>query len=283
MANLAGLLRTPMFDAPFDKTVTRPWALFFGDLSGAVDILSGTHAERIALRDPVNPSAGFLASAFPLNSLFIETDRNSIYQARIVGSAAAWVFVSGRARGVQADLPADLGTNDKGFIYEVTDYAHVLGWSGAAWAWGRGETGSGYVTPFLVDPTGSGWHLCDGTVGVSYLKADGTLGTITLPNLTATAAYLKFAAAVTGITAAVPPGLTGSTASGTAVIAGNTAVDTGAGQIVQSGTGVTVAAHTHVHASTGLTDSGHTHAKGTLAVDATAEPSVISMKPWFRQ
>jgi hypothetical protein len=66
----------------------------------------------------------------------------------------------------------------------VSDYAHFLIWTGTGWTWAPGELGSGYVLAFATaGPSPAvGWHVADGTVGVSFLKSDGTLGTQTVPN-----------------------------------------------------------------------------------------------------
>src|SRR5215469_5800097 len=73
----------------------------------------------------------------------------------------------------------------------VTDYNHTLQWTGTGWEWGPGESGSGMLVSFAIAPTGNGWHACDGSSGVHYLKADGTTGTVTLPNTVSTPAYIR--------------------------------------------------------------------------------------------
>lgn len=131
-----------------------------------------------------------------------------------------------------AKLTASLGNADMGLLVDVTDFGHILRWTGSAWTWGPGEGGSGFFVGFAVAPTGSGWHVCDGSV-VSYLKADGTTGTVTLPNTAGSAAYQRNAAAyAAAITAAVAP----TTGAASASVA------------VQSGAGTTVATAGHNHA-----------------------------------
>lgn len=74
-----------------------------------------------------------------------------------------------------------LTANDAGKIVWVTDYNHLLRWSGSAWAFAPGDIGSNYyVDGFAAAPNSVGWHLADGTVNVPYLKSDGTLGNQTL-------------------------------------------------------------------------------------------------------
>ncbi len=123
-------LNTPLFDGSGDPDgkemvrklgrIDRTWAVFFGSESGWVS--QGTHADRLAS----NPGA------VPDGGLFAETDRQSIYESRFAGSAQAWVFVLGRMSGTLASRPADLGTNDAGFLFSATDALDYT-WSGGAW------------------------------------------------------------------------------------------------------------------------------------------------------
>lgn len=87
-------------------------------------------------------------------------------------------------------LAATLTPANTGLLVWVTDYNHVLEWNGTGWQWGPGDQGSGLFAPFAVAPTATGWHACDGS-SVSYLKGDGTTGTVTLPNTVSSAAYIK--------------------------------------------------------------------------------------------
>ncbi len=92
-------------------------------------------------------------------------------------------------------------------LIAVTDYAHLIFWDGTTPIFMDG--GNCFLSLFEVDP-GVGWHLYDGTAGVTYLKADGTTGTITLPDLTsagALAAFLEAGGTNSGPTAAVAPTL----------------------------------------------------------------------------
>lgn len=195
----------------------------------------------------------------------------------------------------QADLPTDLQKGNTGYLAYVSDYGHLLTWTGTAWAWAPGELGSDYVEAFLSGPTGAGWHLCDGSV-VQRLNADGTLTAVTLPDLS-TAAYLKLGtAAAAGPNA--PAGQSGGTSGGTPAgvvsqptFTGNldttsaesagtpagsvtqpAATGTESGDVtVQSGGGTTVAAQNHTHGLSNPTFTGaalaaHQH---TLTPDGT--------------
>ena len=224
-------------------------------------------------------------------------------------ASGKWQYASGQFNCQQANLPADLLSSDDGFLAGVINFNHVLLWGegSLAWGWAQGESGGGYIQGFAVDPSPTtGWALCSGTLGVTYLKFDGTTGTLNLPNLTGTAGYAKLGTPYTGtVDAAVAPLITGSVASGTAVFAagatGNSVTgasipaDTGANNTnvaVQSGAGTTVAADGHTHATGGLTDPGHTHtvadtghvhAVGTLVNGLLGEPPHIVLRPWFRR
>ncbi|MDE2099617.1 MAG: hypothetical protein KGL39_20360 [Patescibacteria group bacterium] len=175
----------------------------------------------------------------PVNTQIVITDRNFIvYVVQKVSGTNKWVYEAGTYSVVQSAIAglkgfngAALGTTDSGLLINVTDYAHVLKWGGAAWGWGPGELGSGYLQDFAAAPTGNGWHLCDGTAGVSYLKADGTLGTATLPNTTSSPAYRKNGSAYTNtITAAGAPTVTVPGASAASAGTGN--VNNGTGSAV---------------------------------------------------
>lgn len=228
---------------------------------------------------------------YPINTTFTITDRGFVsYIVRSVTGVNKWVYLSGQYDAVLASIPTTgyngvaLGTNDTGLPFGVTDYSHVLRWGGAAWAFNPGDGGSGFLAQFEVDP-GTGWHLYDGST-VNYLKADGTTGSVTLPNLAGTAAYLKAGGSNSGPNVAVDGVVAVSGAAalgGSATVTGTTGADSGAGQIVQSGTGVTVAAHTHDH---GATLSGSAAVSGTVSLPGTstgAEPPNLVRRPFFRQ
>jgi hypothetical protein len=172
-------------------------------LSALAYFLFDTRANRIA---------NYPAANYPPGTPFVETDSTLIYWVQVVSGSNAWVYLSGTYQRTQAQLAAleaTLGTNDSGLLCDVTDYAHVLVWGGSAFGWGPGESGSGYLQPFAVAPTGSGWQACDGSAGVNYMKADGTLGAVNVPNTNSTAAYINASGSYSAsITAAVKPTVT---------------------------------------------------------------------------
>jgi hypothetical protein len=195
----------------------------------------------------------------------------------------------GLRQSAQADLAAlaaVLGTDDAGLLVEVTDYAHILRWDGAAWEWGPGETGGGFVAAFAVDPTGAGWQLCDGTT-VAYLKSDGTTANYATPDLVtsaADAAVLKLGDPVSGPNAATAPTFSGGsiTAAATGITATTNA--TGTTTVIQNGAGVnvTLPSQAHVHA-VNVTDPTHTHTIGAGSVGDDGEPRNMVLRPWFRR
>lgn len=211
-----------------------------------------------------------------VNTQFFITDRNFVeYVVRVVGGANKWVYQAGTYGLAQAGIAglkgfngAVLGTNDNGLLIEVTDYAHVLKWSGTAWGWGPGESGSGYFQDFAVAPTGTGWHACDGSAGVAYLKADGTTGTVTLPNTTGSAAYRKNGAAyASAITPATVPTISGKTETApTGVTVGNNNANENF-NFTGGGVSLTVAKDPHQHS---VSDPQHYH-------DLTAANAPISL------
>lgn len=170
----------------------------------------------------------------------------------------------------QATFPT-LSSLLSGVLIYVSDYAHFIFWDGSA-AKFAGDP-SGRIEGFLVDP-GTGWHLCDGST-VTYLKPDGTTGSVTLPNLTSSPAYPKYGASVTGINAAHAAGISGTTSNSTTgdtVSTTSSSVDNGDGS----------------HGSSSFLDSAslnpalHNHTAGTLVCDTTGEPANVVLRPWFR-
>lgn len=166
-----------------------------GGAAGTDPGLICTHANR--------PSVNLT----PLGTYCSETDRGVTYQLRSVSSSRAWVYASGVMRAAFASRPVDLGANDAGFLWSVTDYAHLLRWTGTGWEFI--DDMGGYVAGRIVAPDGNGWQLCDGTA-TKYLHISGgavSEVSYTTINLT-TGAYPKYANAAGGsITASNAPGV----------------------------------------------------------------------------
>ena len=134
---------------------------------------------------------------------------------------------------------------------------------------------------FEVDPTGPGWRLYDGST-VSYLKQDGTTGSVTLPNLTATPAYPKAGTPNSGPNAPVAPTVTGGAISNAAT---GVSATTGATLTTQIATVAGVSAvptwgHTH---QVFVSDPTHTHSVSGITIGSNGEPESLVRRPWFRQ
>jgi hypothetical protein len=178
--------------------------------------------------------AKYAAGTYREGSLLAITDHPLLF----VSKAQAWAYKAGHFRDTLANIPtAALGTADAGLLYDVTDYDHILRWSGSAWGWGTGNPSpSGIYGLFESAPTTNGWQLCNGST-VARLNADGTTTNVSVPDVT-TPRYLIGALSASAVAAA----------------SGSTGAPSGTTE-VQSGSGATVAS------------SGHTHGPGTIALD----------------
>lgn len=198
------------------------WFLFFNAVSRKVnanseDIVAlqegtagliqyGDSADRIAL-DVATLTDG---------AVFVEQDRGQIvYQLR----EGVWAYVSGAYDRLQSELAAlagDLTTDDTGFLVNVTDFAHILRWDGAAWEWGPGDPrNAGHIAFFDADP-GDGWKIIDGlgddgsAIGalhpIAILQSDGTKRSNTTAAAINNGTYVRAAAAYDGtVTPATNP------------------------------------------------------------------------------
>jgi hypothetical protein len=93
--------------------------------TGVVQILRGTHAQRLSNYPP---------TAFALGSLFDETDRTVTYINAAVGQAPAWVYLQGQMRAALTARPTDLGANDSGFLFlDTATLVLSYRWTGSAW------------------------------------------------------------------------------------------------------------------------------------------------------
>lgn len=285
--------------------LTVPWALLLQGMLQTIaepTYLEGTHADRLdEASDP---------GEFGLGTYFYETDRQVLYQARLVKlvdpahptdppvPTPCWVYISGTMRDTLANKPTDLGhatwTNhneDTGFLFYATDYAHTWRWTGTTWEYAPGDRSSGEIAWFTANP-GTGWVLCNGS---SVTRTTATAGTsaFTTPNLIG--AYAKGASTYTGTLVATSNGtISGSTASEAAhthgidhdhppFMSAETVVD----NAFNSGPYDGVAQH-HKHsidvpAYTGTSGAGsaHSHGAGTLALSGS-DPAHVDLLPYYR-
>lgn len=228
-------------------------------------MLAGFSRSITVIQDTYANKGNYSAGNYAAGSFFLPTDQQGL---AFVSRAGTWKYDGGTFRETLANKPT-LGTNETGLLYVVTDYNHVLRWSGSAWTWGPGDDGSGYYRYSENAPTPNGWQVCDGST-VAVLNADATTSNVTTPNL-ATPGYIKGATIAAGVAAA--GGTVAATTAtnqnesahthsvdplSTASGGNNTTVD------VQSGSGTTVAANGHAHTTdiapfTSGAGSAHTH------------------------
>lgn len=281
------MARAPFIKAPIttpmqvgSKDLTYPWAQWFKQkyFGGQPQYFEGTHAERAAV-DPETVAEG---------STYFETDTSVYY----ISSGLIWRYLSGNVGGIigvlQAALPVGLGISDAGLLVRVTDYDHLLQWTGTTWTWGDGGGDRSGRFEFRLDAPDPaiGWHLCDGAI-VSRLNADGTLTNVTLPDWT-TADYLKVGivaaahAAASGISAAVSGGTPAGVVTQTTPVTSGTPSAAGMASV---GAGVNVPTDTHTHdvaidlhpAFAGAALAVHDHGPGTLELRNT------QLRAWYRQ
>ena len=225
----------------------RPWYLFFTSISPVLVLMQDAATSLTAI---VND----LVAAKPVKKT----------QSQLVAFAAT------------------LNKERAGLLIEVTDYRHVLQWTGTAYAWGPGEDGRHDIVGLPIDPDDTtGWKLCDGT-GTTYLKGDGSAPNYTTPDLISAGAYLKLGAPVSGPNAAVAPtsgggAISSSTTGVTASMAGTATVQS----MTVAGAGLAPTAG-HVHPIT-VADPTHTHTISSITVGNDGEPRNVVLRPWFRR
>lgn len=173
-----------------------------------------------------------------------------------------WTYIGGTYRILQAGIvafTATLTAADTGLILDVTDYKHMLRWSGTATDFVDGDS-SGYIIDALSAPNGGVWQACDGTVGVHVLKGDGTLLTVTVPNWNGQdTSEISTGTVAVGVTQAgtVPTWQAGATTD--AETTNHThPITVGAGS-VNAGTGGAVGVVTSVTTPTGNQSAHHSH------------------------
>jgi hypothetical protein len=125
-------------------------------------------------------------------------------------ASGRWAYVSETMQQAWANLPADLGDADAGLLFYDVNSLHTWQWNGSAWGWGPGNRASGEMAEFDADP-GAGWHLCDGTGGVTKYAANGTRSTtFTVPDRRGF--YTEGSGSYTGLGVAVVPATVNTTA-----------------------------------------------------------------------
>jgi len=223
--------------------------------------------------------------------LFGELVGTAYLVRRWTGSAWVLVEAGGRYKRTQsqlAALAATLGADQAGLEVEVTDYAHILRWTGTVWE--RSPSDPEHSDTFHMAGaaiTETGWHACDGASrGVSYLKYDGSLGTRDLPNLAATPAMPKLGSTYSAtVAAAVAPALTmnsytplGTVAAPSLTMNSYTPAGTVAapGITVDSKTLTTANFVTTGGATPGVTEVAHSHTGSATAPAFTGTAAVLT-------
>jgi hypothetical protein len=205
-----------------------------------------------------------------------------------------------------ADQPTLTGS-DAGYLAYVTDYGHLVRWTGSVWEFAPGDVGNKFLRMFFGAPQEVGWQLCDGSA-TTYLVVGGatlTTAAFTTPNISVSTAFIKTIAAYTGtINSAIAPGISGSVANESShthaagSVSGSTANESSHTHQLSSGNFTmsqptatttvdqnldgatnTVAGSTHLHTiGTMSSDAGsaHAHGAGSLAVGTSGAGSAHS-------
>jgi len=159
------------------------------------------------------------------------------------------IFVATRA-----NVPA-MSASDEGTVYWVSDFAHLIRWSGTAWAFMDG--GNRFFADHELAP-GTGWALCDGsTVDALTLGATLSVTSVTLPNLSGLPSYKRSNATYSStLVSAIAPG---ATATATATV-GSESAHTHSVDPPDTGSSA-AGGHSHsVTTGTTASESAHTHA-----------------------
>lgn len=199
------------------------------------------------------------------------------------GAVAALQTVVNALLGVNVFTVATqptLAAGDAGYLGWLSDYKHVVRWTGSAWEF-FGDSSNGFFADFAIVPQAGSWQLCDGTT-TTYLTLGATLTetSFATPNLTGSPAYKKTAGAYTGTIAAksgaTDSGTTDASGAGTAIAHTTTPVivDTNGG-----GATVTVSGFT----SGNVIDNGvQTHGVPGLGV-GSIDMAHLDVLPYFRR
>lgn len=192
-----------------------------------------------------------LASAFAF-TIFEANDRNYVAWA---SDGSSWRWAYGLHIDTLANKPT-LTTTDEGYLFAVSDYAHILRWNGTAFTFLPGDS-AGYVVVGKPDgsaPNGGVWGLCDGST-YNVLKPDGTVEGLLTQDLTGDTFVLGGTS--TDASPRVATRATWETTAKTDDAATGMSIDSHTTVDVQSGTGTTVLNGPVSHT---LTDPNHHHA-----------------------
>lgn len=234
----------------------------------------------------------YSATDYVVGTFFCTYDTMMIYQCRIFHARHEWLWIAGGPhRGLIANIPTDLGDTDEGYTYYATDFDHTFYWNGTGWEWGPGETKPGALIHHDSDP-GTGWHVCDGTMGVSRSQiVAGVVGTVpvNVPDMSlgGVGHYLKHGAYTGTPHVAIAATIDGETADEAVPRHTHPAGTYAAATFVGGGSsGPDAATLTDSHGHTITGDSGeataHKHAKGTLHNELDGEPPYLTALLYMR-
>lgn len=213
-------------------------------------------------------------------------------------TGSAWNLISGQWYRNQNAVPTLSGTfgannsNDAGALVNVIDFAGQLQWqNNNTFTWGPADAQFHGMGPFFaeVDPSpATAWHLYDGANNVTYLQANGNVGTVPqlLPLSGANASGSTFTAAGnvnSNINAPNTPAFSGGAANGsfTGTFAGNSNNFTtnnavvGVGEVVLTGPNPVGVSGNIAGNFSGATVTGNISNNGT--------PQSIVRRAWFRR
>ncbi len=235
----------------------------------------------------------FLPVNTPINAGGVTDQTWKQFFINLVGSITSLTTIVNAVPGVNTFTVATqplLGVGDAGYLGWLSDYNHFVRWTGVTWEFFGGD-GNGFFSDYAITPQGIGWQLCDGSV-VNYLTIGALLTetAFTTPDLIATPAYRKAAAAYTGainaksgstatgttgtdVTGDTSPGVTGNTDDESAHTHFVGVVTTGPSGEVTVSTAtldVSVGAHLHTHTTNGTSNAGSAHHHGTSAITVNA-------------
>lgn len=140
-------------------------------LAAAASIVADTHANRLVLYLPANQ---------PLGLLFWETDRTALYRVISTAGVKAWSLMMSRPmRASSGSRPADLGTNDAGFVFvdQGQDQASQR-WTGTAWQWYQGHLRDTFANRPAVGITDDGFQFIATDYGFQVWESTGAVWTL---------------------------------------------------------------------------------------------------------